>query len=456
MGQSPSPDWMNQWQDLSRNYLNAWQTMSRNPAAMPGVAASPWPEGFEQWSRLFASGGGTQNETVDRVIDSAKGYAAFMQSLLGAAGNGASMPSWSELFRPGFGIPGVDAASFEHPMLRALREMQGQTGQGFGNGFAQAFGALNAFRGAPPMPSADFGELKAWLSLPAFGLMREHQEHHQKTAVAWIEYQEQMSRYNALMLKASQRGFELFEGKLSEREQPGRQIESLRALYDLWVDAAEEGYAEIALSQEFREIYGALVNAQMRVRAQVQQDVERVAAGLGMPTRSEVDSIGERLQALRREVRQRSGGESASRSLAREVASLRSELAALKAAVGKETRTAPAPVAAAKPRAQSKSKAVPKADAKPKPAAKVVAITKPTPTPKVAAIEPDPAPMRAAPTHRKPRKAKRERAAKRAVAATSTFASRIAKFADASLGASRPHALRKKKQAKADKAKKKR
>lgn len=443
MGQSPNPDWMNQWQDLSRNYLNAWQTMSRNPVAMPGVAASPWPDGFEQWSRLFTSGGGAQNETIDRVIDSAKGYAAFMQSLLGAAGHGGGMPPWTELFRSGFGIPGADAAAFEHPMLRALREMQGQAAPGFGNGFAQALGALHAFRAGPSVPAADLGELKAWLNLPAFGLMREHQEHYQKTAVAWVEYQEQMGRYNALMLKASQRGFELFEGKLSEREQPGRQIESLRALYDLWVDAAEEGYAEFALSQEFREIYGALVNAQMRVRAQIQHEVERVAADFGMPTRSEIDSIGERLQALRREVR--AGGETSSRGLAREVANLRSELAALKASIGKPARPAASAVQPPEAKTQpARSKPDLKAVSKPKPAAKVVAS--------------EPALALVAPRHRKPRKAKRERNAKRAVAATSTFASRIAKFADASLGAGRPHALRKtkKKQAKADKAKKKR
>jgi hypothetical protein len=452
MGQSPNPDWMNQWQDLSRNYLNAWQTMSRNPAQMPGAAASPWHEGFEQWSRLFTSGGGAQNETIDRVIDSAKGYATFMQSLLGAAGGGTGMPPWNELFRSGFGIPGVDAAALEHPMLRALRDMQGQGGQGFGNGFAQAFGAFNSLRAAPPMPSVDLGDLKAWLSLPAFGLMREHQEHYQKMAVAWVEYQEQMGRYNALMLKASQRGFELFEGKLSEREQPGRQIESLRALYDLWVDAAEEGYAEIALSQEFREIYGALVNAQMRVRAQIQQEVERVAVDLGMPTRSEIDSIGERLQALRREVRQRGSGETAGRGLAREVASLRSELAALKASIGKETGAVPVRAVESNPRPQPKPKIEPKVESKV--GAKVGAKAKPAM--KVVAIEP--APARATAKHGKPRKAKRERSAKRAVAATSTFASRIAKFADASLGAGRPHALRKdkKKQAKADKAKKKR
>ena len=96
-------------------------------------------------------------------------------------------------------------------------------------------------------------------------------------AVALVDYQEQTSRYNALIMKASQRGFELFESKLAAREEPGRQIDSLRALYDLWVDAAEEAYAEIALSPEFREVYGALVNAQMRVRSQIQQEVERIA-----------------------------------------------------------------------------------------------------------------------------------------------------------------------------------
>ena len=107
------------------------------------------------------------------------------------------------------------------------------------------------------------------MNLPAFGPMREHQEHYRDSALAWIDYQERLKRYNALMMKAARRGFELFEGKLSEREQPGRQIDSLRGLYDLWVDAAEEGYAEVALSGEFRDAYGALVNAQMRVRAQL-------------------------------------------------------------------------------------------------------------------------------------------------------------------------------------------
>ena len=170
-------------------------------------------------------------------------------------------------------------------------------------------------------------------------------------AVALLDYQEQNSRYNALIMKSSVRGFELFESKLAAREEPGRQIDSLRALYDLWVDAAEEAYAEIALSPEFREVYGALVNAQMRVRSQIQQEVERIATDFGMPTRSELDSIGQRLHDLRREMRGAGTGESS--DLAREVADLRREVAALKAAMNaksappRETRPARSAVAKA-------------------------------------------------------------------------------------------------------------
>jgi hypothetical protein len=262
-------------------------------------------------------------------------------------------------------MPG-GASLFGNPVAQALREISGQGVKNFEQmmqGFAPAFDPSH--------------EAKSWLRVPAFGFLREHQEHYQKMAVALVDYQEQTGRYNALIMKASMRGFELFESKLAAREEPGRQIDSLRALYDLWVDAAEEAYAEIALSPEFREVYGALVNAQMRVRSQIQQEVERIATDFGMPTRSELDSIGQRLHDLRREVR--NGSTSESGSLAREVADLRREVAALKAAMNAKAsptrESGPAKSAVAKPQ--------PAAHTRPRPARKNKN------TPKVAALRAD-------------------------------------------------------------------
>src|SRR5690606_2915911 len=130
-----------------------------------------------------------------------------------------------------------------------------------------------------------------------------HQERAQALARALVEYEEANSAYNALLSKATQQAFVLFEDRLTERAEPGRQVESARALFDLWIDAAEEAYAEVALSPEFRRAYGRLVDAQMRVRAGVQQQVEQLCASLGMPTRTEVDSAHRRIVELERALR---------------------------------------------------------------------------------------------------------------------------------------------------------
>jgi len=171
-----------------------------------------------------------------------------------------------------------------------LKGISGQGAQGFEQ-LSQSF--------APFLAQAK-QEGMSWLQAPAFGYAREHQEHYQKMLTAFAEYQEALKAHNALMLQSSQRSFAIFEDKLAERGEPGRQIDSMRGLYDLWVDAAEQAYAETALSDEFRKVYGDVVNAQTRVRSQIQQEVERIGTDLGMPTRSELNSVHKRLHEMRR------------------------------------------------------------------------------------------------------------------------------------------------------------
>jgi hypothetical protein len=139
--------------------------------------------------------------------------------------------------------------------------------------------------------------------MPAFGIGREHQERLQKLAQAQLDLQQHENTYNALMLKSAQHAYAAFEKKLVERDAPGRQLTTARALFDLWIEAAEEAYAEMALSPEFRDAYGARVNAQMRLRQAVQGEVEQMSATLGMPTRSDLDAAFRKIADLERAVR---------------------------------------------------------------------------------------------------------------------------------------------------------
>jgi polyhydroxyalkanoate synthase subunit PhaE len=332
IGTKSPQDWMNDWQALQQQYWNAWSDATRG-VVQPPMASTPWQEGLEQWSKLFGNAG-AQNETADRLISSAKNYVGLMQSLLSAAAGkvpqGFAVPNWTDALRNGFSMPGMDAMSRSNPFMKIFADMRGPHAQGFDklpNSFAPFLNQMKQ-------------ESMSWLQAPAFGFARERQEHYQKMAVSFSDFQDALGRYNAMMLKSSQRSFEIFESKLGEHDEPGRQIDSMRALYDLWVDAAEEAYAEIALSEEFRKVYGNVVNSQMRVRAGIQQEVERMSTDFGMPTRSELNSVHKRLHELRREVR---NGRSAETS--REIDELRAEVQELKRALtGRTKESAPAPI----------------------------------------------------------------------------------------------------------------
>jgi len=141
------------------------------------------------------------------------------------------------------------------------------------------------------------------LGMPAFGFAREHQERLQALGQAQLRWQDALAGYNALMAKTSQDAYTRFEAKLAEREEPGRQLGSVRALFDLWVDAAEEAYAQVALSPDYRKAYGELVNAQMQLRAGSQAIAEQAANMLGMPSRTELDSAHRKIAELERQLR---------------------------------------------------------------------------------------------------------------------------------------------------------
>ncbi len=346
MSDTKSPvDWSKDWQAMQQQYWNAWTDATRQATGQAPPANTPWHEGLEQWSRMFA-GAGKQNETADRLMSSAKNYVALMQSMVAASSgknlDDGPLKAWTTALRDGFNMPGMDAALLNNPMAAMLKGISGQGAHGFEQ-LSQSF--------APFLAQAK-QEGMSWLQAPAFGFAREHQENHQKMLVAFAEYQEALKAHNALMLQSSQRSFAIFEDKLAERGEPGRQIDSMRGLYDLWVDAAEQAYAETALTDEFRKTYGDVVNAQTRVRAQIQREVERIGTDLGMPTRSELNSVHKRLHEMRRASHACNCAD-----LATEVEHLRKEVNKLRGnAGGKDYEQRTTGMAKAKPGATRKRK----------------------------------------------------------------------------------------------------
>ena len=283
--------WLKDWDALGKQFWNAWTESAR--MGFQGDAGTAHP-GFDLWSQLFANQAPQHGEAVERMLASGKQFAALMESALNQLGGKAQakpqevVDAWRKATHDALG--GMTAQ--KNPVVDAMRQAVGEGSKGFQQMFGDFVDRAMPFK----------NEMFAAMNLPAFGYTREKQQQMQAFGVAMGAYVEALNAYNAEMLKASQLGMQNMELKLAERSEPGRELTTLRAFYDLWIDSMEEGYADVALSDEFRAVYGDLVNAQMKVRQLVQQEVERNAGSLGMPTRTELDGVLKKLAEVKREL----------------------------------------------------------------------------------------------------------------------------------------------------------
>lgn len=386
---------------MARQWMNAFGDAMRAFGGQPQAPQDPWRAAFDSWSQM--AGVGRRDEAADmveRFSAQARQWLGMMQQVAGQfAGRDASPADIASAWKQAMGGQGGN------PFAALFEGMAGRGQAGFDQWHAQAAPMLNAMLGGMMMGGLRQEGL-GLLRMPAFGLNREHQERLQALAAAQMELQEKNDAYNQAMFGVGQDAFVRFERKLAERSEPGRQLKSARALFDLWVDAAEEAYAEVALSQEFRRLYGELVNAQMKVRAGIQREVEQFCDLFGMPGRTEVDAAHRRIAELERQVRR----------LRNAAPQPQSKQPAAKPAPGKPAPAKPLVVpAAAQAEIAEKSAAV-------KQAAKPAAKPAPGPTPvsrpatKAKAAKATPAAKKAPAVKKAPMRAAAKRAPKPAIA----------------------------------------
>lgn len=309
-----------------------------------GDAWQQWQEQYAQWARMTGSPAAAGNPFAG-FAPSPFGASAFGgASPFGASPFGGAMPGG---FGTGAGMPFGFGAAFapRDPLQDAMRQFSGQGAQWLaglqqmasefldkapdakairaqwqqwleqagGDGFNRMFSAMQQFNHQDfsvwlnqVQPVLDWMRAQAGGTgdMPAFGFMREHQERWQQLARFVQEYRDAAAQFSTLLGTVNTDALDRFEAALETRREQGNVIESTRALFDVWVDAAEAAFEEAALGDEYRAAYGDLVNTQMRVRLAVQSEIERATAAFGIPGRTEIDAAYRKLTILEREVRQ--------------------------------------------------------------------------------------------------------------------------------------------------------
>ncbi len=335
--QSGAEQYLKGLNELGEKFMGANATSAKSPS---------WAEGMEQFAKLYGGGNSNSNThegVFDQVMSQGKGFVSMLEKMYQSASQGNQAGS------------AIDFAALGQQMLAELAknnpfsnlpgmQIPGMNGLGLagmgmpGMANAAGFGAMPNFPGFGSF-NGSFDpktlSLENFLNMPAFGSNRESQERKQALIKHIGSYMQAMQAYQALQMKSIQMAIDRMQGKLEERNEPGRQLDSLKAVYDLWIDALEESFAEVALSKEYQAAYGQLVDAQMRVRANVQKQIELATGEIGMPTRSELEGVHQKLAETRRTLRA-------------ELSELKAEIAELKAGrAAKPASVAPTAVKAA-------------------------------------------------------------------------------------------------------------
>ncbi len=336
------------WFRLQQQYWDAWYGLSKRameavgstPAELP---ANPWAEGLEQWWKALAPAAPEQGrEVFEQLLGQGRNFFAigeqFTRLLQGLEEAQQAGGQWQEVLRQRFdelkemlagtggAVPGI-APFVQMPLdtiLRTLSTGMPLPGDLFHDVRSQAWGEAG---------QQLHEHVTRYLSVPGVGYTRETQEQLQTLAVRALDYQRALQEFNQAHSHLAGETLDRLMQRLLEMAEKGEEVTSLRELYDLWVDCAEEAYARFANSEEYSKLYGKVVNALMAFKQEERRLVDEFFSAIGAPSSRDFNNLARQQHELRRDLfrvqRELGARPAAVAKLEQEIESLRQALASL-------------------------------------------------------------------------------------------------------------------------------
>ena len=280
--------WASTVAQMQQELLQRWLKMGAAPA--DGSAL------FEWWPKIAATAASRLPPSFDQLGAVWEQYfnlgRAMLQESSGGDGKGADLASRARSF-----------AAVMNTWFERLSSQLGQMANFRNPPDAQLWWQTLMQPPGARVPGA--GAKPATTEFAALGLTRERQEAWQKFSRLVAQFQEVQTKLAAQWIKIGAETTQKFAARVSAggADAPGGATASIKSLYDLWIECAEEVYGGVAHSPEYCRLIADLANSSNAVRAEQQRELESWAQQFDLPTRAEVNSLHQQVKELRAQLR---------------------------------------------------------------------------------------------------------------------------------------------------------
>lgn len=305
------PDWLNS----QKQFMDAWSSFGQFLPDSSPTSFSPMDEAMTSWWHAASPSLSSQNKDFfSKMMQQGKAFYfmgeqfARMLDRLDQANKASE--KWKDTLNDQF-----DAmkSMLEQSQGNAMEALQGAfTTSPFMMADTQQQDYLKVFE---MLSAAD-----KYSSIPGLGSNRESHEQMQEGLRLLSEYQQVSHEFNIVMNKVSVKALEAMRLMIIEMTEHDEEINSLREVYNLWVECNEKAYAEYIYTDEYSELYGELSNALMALKQHCGKVMDQMLTKLNLPTRQGMNTMLKRQQEMKRAQKNSAGR---IKALESEISSLR-------------------------------------------------------------------------------------------------------------------------------------
>ncbi len=351
---NPMDQWTNMWNNASSNMnnwmngmnqMNSWnnwmnQFQNNNPFSMDAwkKTTENWTSVFNQYYNMLNNGfsdlqknmqNGTAQDAYRNMVNVTEGFTRFAEMW---------MPFWKsiqektfnsdlykqymnpavykELMDKFFGFMPESNRQYMQNMTDMMQKGMGQMNQAGMNNYQQMRGMMN---GMMPSSADMFGGMMnnytTWYNTvqnavaPITKMMTPNQ--HTKTMLEWNDISNRLMVYNIknaeMQYMIYNQGVKVMDSlaeNIAAKIQKGEEVNNMMAMYQEWLNISDKVFVSLFESEEYSKIMAEVSSMQMKLKKDVEAQMEKFLVGVPVATRSEMDEMYKTIYDLKKQVRQ--------------------------------------------------------------------------------------------------------------------------------------------------------